>query len=95
MIPTRMKIGACTWKIEVTEVEDDEMGSCEYGEHHIRIDKNLSEETQEEVFIHELLHACCYSAGVNEKKMSDEKFISSIAYLLHSTLRQNNFWPRL
>lgn len=47
----------------------------------------LSEDQIMQTFFHELLHACCDLAGY-DKISSDERFINSVASILHQFIKQ-------
>jgi hypothetical protein len=68
------------------------MGQVLYSTSEIEVDDRLSEDRKEQIFVHEMLHACFYEAGFNEQ---DEDTINRVSAVLHQVLKDNDFsWLR-
>lgn len=90
-----LKIGARELKVVVSPVlsQDGHMGSYYDGSQEIHVAAGLHEGQQEVAFLHELIHACCTFAGIeDEEKLTEEQFCTRIDNTLHMVLRQNGVW---
>ncbi|MFY2157868.1 ImmA/IrrE family metallo-endopeptidase [Cytobacillus firmus] len=90
MIPDKVKVAGIEYRVQ--EVEDmdrqfDHLGLILYTKGVIKLDKNLSQDRKEQVFIHELLHGCFYEAGIEEQ---DEDIINRVSIVLYQVLKDNN-----
>jgi Zn-dependent peptidase ImmA (M78 family) len=63
-------------------------GQVTYKDAHIQIDDSLSKNRENEVLVHELLHAMLFEAGYMEQ---DEELVNRLASVLHQVLRDNDF----
>lgn len=78
-LPKTLKIGDATWlvRVESNPINDNGesvWGLCDHKKYCIKIDKNLPNERQREVFIHEILHAVFeFFASNSKKKFSEEE----------------------
>ncbi len=95
MIPTTIKIGASQWHVwSADEIEDGAFAICDQDNQTILIRSDLPESLKEEVFVHELLHACCFAVGIeDEERLSEEQFVNRVSVVLQAALRDNGFWP--
>lgn len=86
IIPKRFKIGGVTWTVkEVEVIPGGCFGQTELWNAEISITKSLKQDTKEQTYIHELLHALMFSMG---KRNHDEEFVDGLATLLHQYLKQ-------
>ena len=92
-IPKTLKVGAHQYKIEF---DNNIARDCESdGEHKknkltIRIQSGLAETYTEEIFIHELLHACFEQMGYEENKaISEEDLTDRLSKVLYMVLKDN------
>lgn len=63
------------------------MGQVIYAESKIDIDSSMSESKQEQVFVHELVHAMLNEAGYDEQ---DEEMVNRLSIVLYQVLKQND-----
>lgn len=64
-------------------------GVCRYDITQIQVLENLSVSRKEEVFIHELLHACLHEAGFEEQ---DEDQVNRLGKVLYQVLKDNKLY---
>jgi hypothetical protein len=61
---------------------------------HVKIGaEQLNEAQREHIFVRELLHACCQVVGFEDEPYPEEQFLTRLAPILHTVLRENGFWP--
>lgn len=90
VIPRTLKVAGVDYDIRVVdEIENNRnnMGVTLHQKSVIQIKRNMSEDKQEQAFIHELLHACFYEAGYKE---FTEDMINRVGTILHQVLRDND-----
>lgn len=93
-IPKTVKIAGIIYKVE--EVEDlaaiqGIIGRLLEDKAIISLEKSLSKERKEQVFVHEVLHGIFREAGYNSQ---DEDLINRVAIVLHQVLKDNDFFTR-
>lgn len=89
MIPSLIKVAGINYEInEVENMENDFncLGQVLYTKGIIKVDSALAQDRKEQVFVHELLHACFYEAGIEEQ---DEDLINRVGIVLHQVLKEN------
>ncbi|WP_416144919.1 ImmA/IrrE family metallo-endopeptidase [Planococcus koreensis] len=89
MIPTIVKVAGIEYKINEVENMENEfncLGQILYTKGIIKIDSELTQDRKEQVFVHELLHACFYEAGIEEQ---DEDIVNRVGIVLHQVLKEN------
>lgn len=92
MIPSTVKVAGITYSIEETEKlkeRYDLLGQILYQRGLIQLEKDLPSDRKEQVFVHEILHACFYEAGFEEQ---DEDMINRLGIVLYQVLKQNNLY---
>ena len=91
MLPNNVSIAGITY--EIKEEEDMEsrynhLGQILYTRGIINIEKGMSEERKEQIFVHELLHGIFYEAGIEDQ---DEDMINRVSKILYPVLKENRF----
>jgi IrrE N-terminal-like domain len=91
MIPNKIKVSGIEY--DVAEVEGiherfSTLGQIHYHKGIIELDSQLSQTRKEQVFVHELLHACFFEAGYEEQ---DEDVINRVGIVLYQILKENQF----
>lgn len=89
MIPEKVKVAGIEYEvIEVENMERDfsSLGQILYTKGIIKLDKHIALDRKERVFVHELLHACFFEAGIEEQ---DEDVINRVGIVLHQVLKDN------
>jgi len=92
MIPNKVNVAGIEYEIEEVEnvIIDGSVnyaGSCSYVESKIQILKDLAPTKKEQVFIHELLHACFFEAGFGDH---DEDIVNRVGIVLYQVLKNND-----
>lgn len=93
-IPKTVKIAGIIYKVE--EVEDlaaiqGIIGRLLEDKAIISLEKSLSKERKEQVFVHEVLHGIFREAGFDSQ---DEDLINRVAIVLHQVLKDNDFFAK-
>ena len=89
MLPERVKVAGIAYDVIETEhMERDfnNLGQILYNRGIIKVDSDLAQDRKEQVFVHELLHACFYEAGIEEQ---DEDVINRVSIVLYQLLKDN------
>lgn len=90
MIPAKVKVAGIEYEvIEVNKMEEqfNQLGQILYTKGLIKLDKELAPDRKEQVFVHELLHACFYEAGFEEQ---DEDMVNRLGIVLYQVLKDNH-----
>ncbi|WP_404358486.1 ImmA/IrrE family metallo-endopeptidase [Cytobacillus firmus] len=90
MIPNKVKVGGIEYEIiqiEKMEEQFNHLGQILYTKGIIKVDKELAPDRKEQVFIHELLHACFYEAGFEEQ---DEDMVNRLGIVLYHVIKDNH-----
>lgn len=90
MLPSKVNVAGIEYKVKETlglEQKHGLMGHVMYSTSEIEIDDRLSKERKEQVFVHELLHACFYEAGFNEQ---EEDMVNRVSAVLYQVLKDND-----
>jgi predicted metallopeptidase len=90
MLPDKVNIAGIEYKVkEVLGLEQKHglLGQVLYSITEIEIDNRLSKARKEQVFVHELLHACFYEAGYAEQ---EEDVVNRVSAVLYQVLKDNN-----
>ncbi|MBX9972125.1 ImmA/IrrE family metallo-endopeptidase [Cytobacillus firmus] len=90
MIPNKVKVGGIEYEIiqiEKMEEQFNHLGQILYTKGIIKVDKELAPDRKEQVFIHELLHACFYEAGFEEQ---DEDMVNRLGIVLYQVIKDNH-----
>ena len=93
MLPEKVKIGGMTYTVkEVVGLEQKHgiYGHILYGFCEIEIDNRIADDRKEEVFIHELIHACLNEAGYTDQSEMED-MVNRLALVLHQVLKDNKF----
>lgn len=88
-IPTKIKVGAINYQVELvsylpTEDGGQKWGECDYQTSVIKIWDKLSVEKQEQTFIHELTHAIAHEASIDNQ---DEDIVNRFALVAYMVIR--------
>ncbi len=90
-IPKKVKIAGIVYTVEeVKGMADNEglLGRIVHEAGSMYLDKDMSQERKEQVFVHEVLHGIFKEAGYEEH---DEDLINRVAIVLHQVLKDNDF----
>jgi Zn-dependent peptidase ImmA (M78 family) len=90
LIPKEVKVAGISYSVEeIDKLKEryDLLGQILYQRGLIQIDSELPKDRKEQVFVHELLHACFYEAGIEEH---DEDMINRVGIVLYQALKDNN-----
>lgn len=85
-LPEKIKVAGVHYEIELLK-DDENCGTCLFDSLIIRVDPRLKTEKQQQVFIHEMLHAVFWEAGYQEQ---DEEMIDRVSRVLYQVLKDNN-----
>lgn len=85
-IPSKIKVGGVVYAVEELTDDPESIGLCLYDSLIIKVDQRLKLQKQQQVFIHELLHACFHEAGYVEQ---DEDMINRVGKVLYQVLMDN------
>ena len=90
-LPRTIKVGPHLYRVRVKPESDmpEELGSCDFESIEIRLRKGMDRTKQQEVVLHELLHACGYPRIHESESLDIETFVDTTAPLLLSTLQDN------
>ena len=92
MIPKKVNVAGI--ELDVREVEGinerfNVLGQVNYDKGLIELDSAICKTKKEQVFIHEVLHACFNEAGYDEQ---DEGMINRVGIVLYQVLKQNKLY---
>ncbi|MGN7284324.1 ImmA/IrrE family metallo-endopeptidase [Shouchella rhizosphaerae] len=85
-IPSKIKVGGVEYTVEELTDDPESIGLCLYDSLIIKVDPRLKMQKKQQVFIHELLHACFHEAGYIEQ---DEDMINRLGKVLYQVLMDN------
>lgn len=85
-IPSKIKVAGVEYTVEELTDDPESIGLCLYDSLIIKVDPRLKMQKKQQVFIHELLHACFHEAGYVEQ---DEDMINRVGKVLHQVLVDN------
>jgi len=97
-IPKKIKVGPLTYEVFVSKDvtnEGDCWGSTHYRTQKIFLTPDSKEDHREETFVHELLHACLETSGLNfrieekDKYPSAEEIVRTTATILYQVIKDN------
>lgn len=89
MIPNSINVAGINYEVKEVEGINDRfntLGMVNYARSMIEIDSDMSKSKLEQTFIHEVLHACFYEAGIEEQ---DEDVINRVGIVLYQVLKDN------
>ncbi|MFE8697970.1 ImmA/IrrE family metallo-endopeptidase [Cytobacillus sp. FJAT-53684] len=92
MVPEKVNVAGIEYSVmEVKGLANkhEKMGCVRYGPAEIELDAEMSQERKEQVFVHELLHACFFEAGYTEQ---DEDAVNRVSAVLYQVLKDNQFY---
>ena len=100
IIPELVRVGSVFYEVKTQETpivinEVQCLGYCNYFNHTIMLDLNMSDEqTMEQTFYHELVHAMLYERKINLEAMGlgntqMEEVVDSLGIALHQVLLDN------
>jgi predicted SprT family Zn-dependent metalloprotease len=82
-IPTSFTLGGLTWKVRLMKRLPGRYGECQLSKTTIQLlDKDVTQELQEQTFCHELVHSILFAMGKPQEE-HDEHFIDAFATFLH------------
>ncbi|CAJ1188821.1 hypothetical protein CPEBRM1_ABPJDJAI_01093 [Companilactobacillus paralimentarius] len=89
-----IKIGGINYNVQIVErlQDNDEAvwGCTDYKMATIFIDEGLSSQKQNQVLIHETLHASLHEAGLDDI-CNDEKIVNPLGNILYQLIEENDF----
>ena len=89
MIPNNVKVAGIEYRVKEKfglEQQYGLLGQVLYSLGEIEIDDRMTEDRKEQIFVHELLHACFYEAGFEDQ---DEDMINRVGKVLYQVLKDN------
>lgn len=89
MIPSSVNILGLDFAVALVPVVDKMVaadGQIDFSAQTISIDESISEQKQEQVLMHEIVHGIFDQLGFSEQS-EDEQLVQSLAVALHQTLR--------
>jgi hypothetical protein len=91
MLPDKVKIAGIEYKViksAYVDINGDRnyRGTCDSNKGVIKIAEGMGKDVEEQVFIHELVHACLDQAGYDKH---DEDMVSRFSIVLHQVLKDN------
>jgi hypothetical protein len=89
MVPEKVNVAGIEYKVNhIQGIEQTHglMGLVRYGPAVIDLDASLSDERKEQVFVHEMLHACFFEAGYTEQ---EEDVVNRVSAVLYQVLKEN------
>jgi len=94
MIPNKVKVAGINYDVirkSYVEIDGNRnyRGKCDSNVGVIELSDGLGKEVEEQVFIHELVHACLYQAGYDEH---DEDMVNRLGMVLHQVLTDNKLY---
>ncbi|GGA31792.1 ImmA/IrrE family metallo-endopeptidase [Psychrobacillus lasiicapitis] len=92
MIPNTVDVAGIEYEIEEVdhlERDVDLLGQILYTKGIIKLDSSIAQDRKEQVFVHELLHAIFYEAGIEEQ---DEDLVNRLGIVLYQVLKQNKLY---
>lgn len=88
--PKKLTIGPFRYAVMVPSFLPDADGATNYSQRVIAVNGSLSEQSQRETLLHEVLHAVIDQTGFrNLEKEEEEKLVASLSPPLLSVLRSN------
>jgi len=94
-IPSKIKIGGLTYKIDQVSSYDmakgcENWGKTDFSTLKIKIDKELPQERKEEAFLHEVFHTIIHCTGLfRDIKEKEEDFVVRISQSTYQVLVDN------
>jgi hypothetical protein len=92
-IPNKVNIGGTTYKVKKVrglKANNQEVwGYCDYKNHVIAVEVDISEDVQEQAFLHECVHAINDVWGIDKEDTVDESKVDRMAHGLHALINQN------
>jgi hypothetical protein len=94
MIPNKVKVAGIEYEVikkSYVEIDNNRnyRGKCDSNLGTIEIAEGMGKDIEEQVFIHELVHACLDQSGYDEH---DEDLVSRLGIILHQVLKDNQFY---
>lgn len=91
MIPNKVKVAGINYEVKLSPVieiagDRNHAGKCSATKGLIEIAEFLSGDIREQIFVHELVHACLDQAGYDEH---DEELVTRFSIVLHQVLKDN------
>ncbi|MYL44596.1 ImmA/IrrE family metallo-endopeptidase [Virgibacillus halodenitrificans] len=89
MLPPKVNIAGIEYVVREVEGINDRfntLGMVNYARSVIEIDSDMSKTKKEQIFIHEVLHACFSEAGFDKQ---DEDVINRVGIVLYQVLKDN------
>jgi hypothetical protein len=91
-MPKTVKVGTHVYTVlrkPKSQMPDGEIGGCDFDSLQIVVQKGLRRSKAKEILVHETLHTCTYPLLKDEKKRTDEQFITGVAPVLLQVLQDN------
>ena len=94
-IPKEVKVGGYTYRVvwaDKIALHNNNDGETNTSDQIIKLQSGQGKEHTEQVFIHELLHACFYQMGFDdEDKQTEEQLVTRLALVLYQVIKDNKF----
>lgn len=97
-IPKKVKIGSLTYNVVYSKPIADAKnayGITSHDDQEITLDPSMKADRLDEVFLHELLHACFHTSGLqrlledDNHKFDEEQLVNIIGYALIAVIKDN------
>ncbi|MCU9614095.1 ImmA/IrrE family metallo-endopeptidase [Caldibacillus lycopersici] len=91
MIPSKVKVAGIEYQIikkPYVKIGEDRnyRGKCDSNLGKIELAEGMGPDIEEQIFVHELVHACLDQAGYDEH---DEDLVNRLGIVLHQVLKDN------
>lgn len=94
MIPSKVKVAGIEYDVQHKDIVEiagnrNYRGKCESNLGIIELANGMGKDVAEQVFVHELIHACLDQAGYDEH---DEDMVNRLGIILHQVLKDNKLY---
>ena len=89
LIPNSVNVAGVEYEVkEVQGINDrfNTLGMVNYAKSLIELESDMSPTKKEQIFVHEILHACFSEAGFDEQ---DEDMVNRVSIVLYQVLKNN------
>lgn len=91
-----VRVGPFTYAVKYSKLAataGDVCGQTQHQELTILIDPSMAKEQQDQTFLHEVTHACCYVSGLSDRiecaKLKEEEIVRQISMTLYQVMNDN------
>lgn len=96
-IPKKIKVGYLTYSVVMDDKQfhdaNESWGHTSHKYQRISLDPDVTEERKNETFLHELLHVCYHTSGldaIDTDKLDQESIVRILTKSLYSVLKDNH-----